>query len=222
MPQDGIALPLVLVPNPYGALLLRQERNPLGKLREADARGRGHPQHLQGGDQPVARGRVLADDDVATLLATETRAGYLHALEDVLVADGGAHDRPAGLLDDLLQAAVREDGDDQRAHARIARGGAVSRQAIERQDAEDPVAVDHVTRAVHRNEPVRVAVEREAEVRAHLRDLRREAGGIGGSAMEVDVQPVGMVVDDLDPRSRGAEDARRDAGGRAVRARSEE
>ena len=132
-----------------------------------------HPQDLEGGDDPVARGRVLEDDHVAALLAAEPGARDLHALEDVLVADRRADDLPAGRLDGLLQPAVREHRHDERAARQLP-----AREPVEGQDAEDLVAVDDPARRVDRDEPVGVAIEREADVGARrddgLGERRRE------------------------------------------------
>jgi hypothetical protein len=60
----------------------------------------------------------------------------LHPLEDVLVADGRPDELPAGGFDGGLQAAVRQDGDDDAA------GQARPGEPVEGQDAEHLVAVD--------------------------------------------------------------------------------
>src|SRR5207253_2785348 len=112
--EGSIALPLVLVADADRALLLRQHRDPGGELGERPARGLHDPQDLQRGHDPVARRGVLTDDDVAALLTAEATAGDLHSLEDVLVTDGGADDRPARGFDRLLEPAVRQDRHDQR------------------------------------------------------------------------------------------------------------
>ena len=108
-----IALPLVLVAGLHGALLLGQQRDPRGELGERPAGPGHHPEHLERGDDPVAGGRVLEDDHVAALLAAEAGARDLHALEDVLVADRRPDHLAAGRLDGRLEAAVRQDRDDE-------------------------------------------------------------------------------------------------------------
>ena len=105
---------------------------------------------------------------MAALLAAEARPGHLHALEDVLVPDRRPDDRPAGRLHRLLQPAVREHGDDERSDRRVGRIGTGPGQPLQREHAEDLVAVDDGPAAVHRHEPVRVAVEGEAEIGAGL------------------------------------------------------
>ena len=63
-----------------------------------------HGQHLQRGDQPVAGGGVVAEDDVAGLLAAEIVAVGAHALDHVAVADGRAHEREAEAAEEALEA----------------------------------------------------------------------------------------------------------------------
>ena len=59
-----------------------------------------HRQHLQRGDEAVARGGVVRQDDVAGLLAAEVVAVLAHLLEHVAVADRGAGKRDAEPLRD--------------------------------------------------------------------------------------------------------------------------
>ena len=113
--------------------------------------------------------RVLADDDVAALLAAEARTGHEHRGEDVLVADRRADDPAARLLHRVLEPAVGQDRHDEAAAVER-----VPLEALEREDAEDLVAVDEPARAVDRHAPVRVAVEREPDVGAVLDDGLRE------------------------------------------------
>ena len=97
----------------------------------------------------------------------EDRARDLHPLEDVLVADRRPHDLAAGRLDDRLEAAVREDRDDQPATRQR-----IAAQPVEGQDAEHLVAIDDVPRFVDGDQPVGVAVEREPDVGAAGDDRR--------------------------------------------------
>ena len=163
--EGRIALPLVLVTRLHGALLLREQRDRRGELGEAAPRAAHHPQHLERGDDAVARRRVLEHDDVAALLAAEPRARDLHALEDVLVADGRPHDLAAGRLDGLLQAAVREHRHHERATGQRAR--ATSRSSARMPSTWSPSTI--CPARIDRDQPVGVAVEREADVGAALR-----------------------------------------------------
>ena len=97
------------------------------------------------------------------LLAAEARARDEHRVEDVAVADRGAHDAPAGALDRPREAAVGED-----AHDDGALGERLALEAVERDDAEQLVAVDDLASLVDRDAAVRVPVEAEARRRRPL------------------------------------------------------
>ena len=130
---------------------------------------------------------------MAALLAAEAGPRHLHPLEDVLVADGRPHELPADAGEGRLEAAVREDGDDEDP----AREG-VAAQPVEGAQPEELVAVDDAAAAVDDDEPVGVAVEGEAEVGAPGDHLGRERRRGGGPAADVDVHAVRLVVDDVD------------------------
>ena len=72
------------------------------------------PQDLQGGDQAVAGGAVVAEDHVAALLAAEVEAVAQHFINDLPVAHGGAHDASARGGNGRIQPRVAHDGADQR------------------------------------------------------------------------------------------------------------
>ena len=94
-----------------------------------------------------------------------------HPLEDVLVADGGADDVAAGRLDDRLQAAVREDRDDDR---RSAGHREPSRSSARMPRTWSPSTTSAAR--VDRDQPVGVAVEREPDVGAPGDDRLGERG----------------------------------------------
>jgi hypothetical protein len=143
----------------YRTLLLRQQPDPIRELAKRSAGPGHHPEDLERGDDPVARGRVLEDDHVAALLAAEAGPRDLHPLEDVLVADGRPDDLAAGRLDRGLEPAVRQDGHDERALGRTPRSM--------RSRARSPsnlVAVHDLAGRIDRDQPVGVAVEGEPDV----------------------------------------------------------
>ena len=190
--QDRVRLPLVLVTDAHGALLLGQERDPLGELGEAQAGRRDHPQDLERRHDAVAARRVLPDDHVAALLATEPGAGHLHPVEDVLVPDRRPDDGAAGALDGLLEAAVREHGDDER-RQRVGRAAAAVPLRARRSSARTPrirspsttvpVAVDGHAAGPRRHRA-------RTRGRRRLRDPRRQRDRAGRTAAQVDVQPI--------------------------------
>ena len=61
-----------------------------GELGERFAAGFHDAQDLQGGDEAVAGGAVVAQDDMAALFSTHVEIVLEHFRQDVLVAHGGA------------------------------------------------------------------------------------------------------------------------------------
>ena len=96
-------------------------------------------------------------------------------------------------------------------------GSVVAAQPIEGQDPEDLVAVDDRPGGVDGDQPVGVAVEREAGVGAGRDDRLGERGRRGRTRPDVDVDAVGIGVDDLDPGAGRGQDLAADHGARAVR-----
>ena len=167
------------------------------------------PQDLERGHDPVARGGVLEQDDVAALLAAQDRSRHLHPLEDVLVADGGPDDVAAGRLDGRLESAVRE-----HRHDEAAAGQCPTGQAVEGQDAQDLVAVDDPPARIDRDQPVGVAVERETDIRAGRDDGLGQGRRSRRARPDVDVAAVGCGMDDVEPRAGRRQDLRPDRGTR--------
>ena len=76
---------------------LRHRREDVADLARRRAGLDDRRQHLQRGDQAVAGGGIIAEDDVARLLAAEIAADAAHLLDDIAVADRGARQRDAVL-----------------------------------------------------------------------------------------------------------------------------
>ena len=141
----------------------------------------------------------------------------LHALEDVLVADRRSDDLAAGRLDGGLEAAVGQDR-----HDEGPAGQHAALEAIEGEDPEDLVAVDDPTAGVDGDEAVGVTVEGEPDVGAARRDCGRQRCRRGRTGVDVDVDPVGLVVDHLDRGTGRGQDLRTDHPARAVGAVDDE
>ena len=73
---------------------------------------------------------------------------------------------------------------------------------VERDQADQLVAVDDPAVAIDHDQPVGVAVEGEAQVGAAAGDRPGEGGRRRRPALDVDVDAVGLVVDHLDARRR--------------------
>ena len=128
-----------------------------------------HRQHLQRRDQAVAGGGEVGQDDVAGLLAADIEAVLAHMLADIAVADRRARQRQAVAAEIALQAEIGHDGGDDAVPAQppvLVPGGGDHRHQL--------VAVDDAALLVDEDDAVGVAVERDAEIGAHLVHLARQ------------------------------------------------
>ena len=152
-----------------------------------------HGEKLQGGDEAVAGGGEVGHDDVAGLLAAEVEAVLEHGLADVAVADRRADHGETDILEEALEAEIghNRDGDGRLGEAPVRRPrfGDGRKQLI---------AVDQLALFVDDDDPVGVAVERDADVGADLDDLGGERGRRGGADPGVDVEAVGFDADGED------------------------
>ena len=170
------------------------------------------PQQLDRGDDPVARGRVLADDHVAALLAAQAGARDEHRGEDVLVADRRPHEPAAGGLDRVLEAAVGQDRHDEAAlvaahRARGAPARGCPAPGRRRRGCPRASTATHRSASPSSAKPTSAPCSRTAAIRD---------SGCGRPAVAVDVVAVGRVVDHGDPGAGRAQDLRSDAVGGAV------
>ena len=93
----------------------------------------------EGGEEAVAGGGEMRQEDVTGLLAAEGGVLLEHFFEDVAVADGGAEHADAGALESGLKAHVGHDGGYDQVFSEQAAGFEVAGG-----DEEDGVAVDDV------------------------------------------------------------------------------
>ena len=156
----------------------------------APAAARRAADELNRGQEPVAGGGQVAEDDMARLLPAQHGAGAFHGLDDMPVADRRADDAAAGALDGPDQAVVAHD----RNHQRPLGQGAV-RKPLERADAHHPVPVDDVASLADRDEAVGVAVEGETHVQSLGPHQVGQAGRVGRAAADVDIRPIGIDMD---------------------------
>ena len=123
-------------------------------LAALDQRG----EHLQAGDEPVAGGRIVAEDDVPRLLAADIAAARAHRLQDVAVADLGSLEGDAILGEAAFKTEVGHDGSDDC----VARENAAA-MMVEPDQRHQLVAVDDGAFLVDDDQPVGIAIEREAD-----------------------------------------------------------
>src|SRR5690606_19142453 len=125
---------------------------------------------LEGRHEPVSRGGVIEEDQVAALLAAEVEPSLPHRLDDVTIADRATDELAAVALEGALEAEVAHDRGHERAllQARLA-------EHLSGAEGHDGVPVDRLAALVDDDEAIGVSVERDAEIGAVLADL----GGAG-------------------------------------------
>ena len=170
-----------------------------------------HREHLQRGDEAVAGRRVVGQDDVAGRFAADVVAVLAHVLEHITVADRHAHQRELERLQIALKAEIGHHRCDD---ARLGEPPIVL--PAFGNDRQQLVAVDHMALLVGDDDAVGVAVERDADVGAHLAHLAAQSVGKGRAAFAVDVEAVRLDADRNDVGAELPKRFRRDAIGRAV------
>mgnify|MGYP000501913355 CR=1 FL=1 len=149
-----------------GAEFLWKHLHEPGQFRQrfpgADHQG----EYVQCRENAIPGGRVIHEDDVAGLLAADVEVAFPHPFDHVAVADVGHFDPDSGLFHRPVQAEVAHAGH----HHRVVGEAAVLFE-IDRQHADDSVAVDFVA--------VGVAEDHAEPVEPH-----RTAGALRQAAVE--------------------------------------
>ena len=148
---------------------------------------------------------------MAGLLAADVGAAALHLLVHVAVADLGLDDVDAAGAQGLVQSEI---GHDRRDHD-VALESPAALQ-VTGGDGERVVAVADLALVVDGHETVAVAVEREADLRAHRAELPLERLRVQRARRGIDVGAGGPAADAHDVRAEAAEHPGRHAKRRAV------
>ena len=183
------------------------------EVGERAPRFRHHPQHVERGDDAVARVEEVREDDVAGLFTAERQVVAQQLLHDVLVAHRAAHQPDAEVAQRHLEAEVAHHGGDDGVAAQPPR-----RLHLLGAHQQDGIAVDDAPGGIDEDRPVAVAVERHAQVAALVDHRPRQALGMRGPALEVDVAPVGLAANRGDVEPEAPQQRRRHLVGGAVRA----
>ena len=160
---------------------------------------------LDGGEDAVAGGGELAEDDVARLLAADAAARLAHVLPHVAVTHLGLRVLDARLVESLVQAQVAHDGGGDLVGHEMALGLHVAGA-----DVHDLVAVHHLAVLVHRKAAVGVAVVGKAAVQALGAHELLQGLDVRGAHAGVDVGAVGVAADGVHPGPQRLEDVARD------------
>ena len=123
-------------------------------------------------------------------LAADVEAALAHVFEHVAVADRSARQRQPDTREVALQPEIGHDGGDDPGLAQPA----VAHPAFGHH-RQQLVAVDQMAFFVDEDDAVAVAVERDADIRAHFAHLLAQRFGGDRSAFPVDVEAVGLDPD---------------------------
>ena len=171
---------------------LRIDLQRCGQLAHRLLLGQHDLHHLQARQDAVAGAGVLGEDDVAALLAADAAAVFGHVLINILVTDGSLGVANALLVERLVQTEVGHDGGDDGVHQQLAALFHVAAVNV-----QDVVAGDDVALLIHAEAAVGVAVVGKADVEVILDDELLQTLNVGGAGVQVDVQAVGLVIDDV-------------------------
>ena len=139
---------------------------------------------------------------MAALLAADAAAVFRHILIHILVAHGGLGVVDALLIKSLVQAEVGHDGGDDRVGDKLA-----ALFHIAAVDVQDMVTGDDIALFIHAEAAVGIAVIGKADVKVILDNELLQPLNVGGAGVEVDVQAVGLIVDDIGVGAQCVKDA---------------
>src|SRR4051812_42380561 len=119
---------------------------------------------------------------MAGLLATDIIIVLAHVLDDIAVADLRARKTKALVPKEALKAEIGHDGrDDTVAAQLLALGPAFG------DDGHQLIAIDDRTVFVHDDDAVGIAIERDADIGAHLVDLLLQGDRAGRATIQIDI-----------------------------------
>src|SRR5581483_2425980 len=139
------------------------------------------------GNQTIAGGGAVHEDDVPRLFAAQVVAVGAHFAAYGGIADFGADQPQSGLLQGLVQAEIAHHRGDDGVGGQLPLAGQGARH-----DLHHIVAVEHLALAVHQDGAVGVAVQRHAEIGSFSQYRLAHAGGVQRAAVAIDVLAVGI------------------------------
>ena len=129
---------------------------------------------------------------MTALFTTDTATILGHVLIDVLVAHGSLDVADALLIKGFVQTKVRHDSGDHSVCQQFA-----TFLHIAAVDVQDVVASDDIALLIHAQATVSITVESKADIQTILHHELLQTLDMGRTSVVVDVQTVGLVVDDV-------------------------
>jgi hypothetical protein len=172
-----------------------------GDLIEGSFGGEHGVEDTEGGEEAIAGGGEIGEDDVAGLFSAEGGANTEHFLEDIFVADRGTLEMDALFAEGDLEAEIGHDGGDDA----IAGEAALGAEA-EGGEIEHGIAVDEAAGGGLEDGAVGIAVEGDAEVGIVIENGLAEVIDVKGTDTVVDITAVGGVGDGDDFSAEGGKE----------------
>ena len=144
-----------------------------------------HCQNLQRGNQPVTRGAEIAHHHMARLLAAQIKAVLAHMLDHIAVAHLRARQAQPAVLQMAFQSQIRHHRGN---NARRAQQFATL--PITGNQPHQLIAIDHFAVFIADNQPVGIAIQRNADIGFFGPHLIGQCAGIGRTAIFIDVEAV--------------------------------
>ena len=171
---------------------LRIDLQRLSQLAHRQFLGQHDFHHFQTGQDAVTGAGVLAENDMTTLLTTDTAAVLRHVLIDVLVAHSGLCIADALLIESLVQAEVGHNGSNNSVCQQFA-----TFLHIAAVDVQDMITSDDITLFIHTQATVSIAVIGETNIQTLLYHELLQTLNMGRAGIVVDVQTVRLCIDDI-------------------------
>ena len=148
---------------------------------------------------------------MTTLLTTDTAAVLSHILIDVLVTHCSLGVANALFIKSLIQAKVGHDRSNDGIGQQL-----TTLLHVAAVDVQDVVASDDITLFIHTQATVSIAIIGETDVQPLLYHELLQALDVGRTSIVVDVQTVGLCIDDIGVRPQSIEHRLSDIPGTAV------
>ena len=148
---------------------------------------------------------------MATLLTADTAAVFSHVLIDILVAHSGLGVADALLIKSLIQTKVGHDRGNDGIGQQLA-----TLLHVAAVDVQNMVASDDIALFIHTQATVSIAVIGKTDVQPLFYHELLQALDVGGTCIVVDIQSVGLCIDDVGVSAQRIEHRLSDVPGTAV------
>src|SRR5437867_6807221 len=161
-------------------------------------------QNLQGGDDAIAGGGEIAEDDVTALFAAKIKFLLHHSFKHIAITDFCAHHLAAVRSERLIEAKIAHDGGDYRILLQ-----SPSLQKVQRRNGENLIAIHNLAILVAKKNTIGIAVVSNADIRATDFNDALDLLRMNAAAAVIDIHAIRLVMRHCDVRAQLAQNARR-------------